>query len=202
MAEFPYTPSPKNVTDFFSKMQSIGVPKTKVTRDSIKAYGFKSSNDRYLIGVLKSLGFLDADGLPTGRWQDYRSRAKSGLAVASGIKEVYAGLFETYEDAYARDDETLRDYFKANTQAADAVVEYMLKTFKNLCALADFKAVPAVIPVAEPVVSSPLEEEAAPKVKITPNLQLNIEIHIAADTSDDKIEAIFKNMKKYLLSNE
>ncbi len=40
------------------------------------------------------------------------------------------------------------------------------------------------------------------KVKIAPNLQLNIEIHIGADTPDDKIEEIFKNMKKYLLTDE
>jgi hypothetical protein len=36
---------------------------------------------------------------------------------------------------------------------------------------------------------------------ISPRLQLNIEIHIAPDTSDDKIEVIFKNMRKYLLSD-
>ena len=39
-------------------------------------------------------------------------------------------------------------------------------------------------------------------VNVVPNLQLNIEIHIAADTSPDQIETIFKNMKKYLLANE
>jgi hypothetical protein len=41
-----------------------------------------------------------------------------------------------------------------------------------------------------------------PSVDITPKLQLNIEIHIAADTPDAKIETIFKNMKKYLLTND
>jgi hypothetical protein len=39
-----------------------------------------------------------------------------------------------------------------------------------------------------------------PTVDVSPKLQLNIEIHIAAETPDDKIEIIFKNMKKYLLS--
>jgi hypothetical protein len=41
-----------------------------------------------------------------------------------------------------------------------------------------------------------------PAVDVTPKLQLNIEIHIAADTPDEKIETIFRNMKKYLLTNE
>jgi hypothetical protein len=41
-----------------------------------------------------------------------------------------------------------------------------------------------------------------PKVKILPNLQLNIQIHISPDTSDEKIEVIFKNMRKYLIDND
>lgn len=43
--------------------------------------------------------------------------------------------------------------------------------------------------------------KAKPILNVSPGLQLNIQIHIAADTSDDKIETIFKNMRKYLLSN-
>lgn len=39
-------------------------------------------------------------------------------------------------------------------------------------------------------------------VDIVPKLQLNIEIHIAADAPEDKIETIFRNMRKYLLRNE
>jgi hypothetical protein len=38
-------------------------------------------------------------------------------------------------------------------------------------------------------------------LSISPNLQLNIQIHIAADTPEDKIEAIFRNMRVYLLNN-
>lgn len=202
MAKFPYTPSPKNVTDFFNKMKSIGVPEDKVTTNSIKQYGFTSSNDRYLIGVLKFIGFLSSDSLPTERWQDYRSASKRGSTMAQAIREAYSGLFRTYGDAHKKEEGTLKDYFSFNTKAGDKTVEFMLKTFKNLCALADFEVAPAVAPVPELAVSPPLPEEVTPEVKITPRLQLNIEIHIAADTSDDKIETIFKNMKKYLLTNE
>jgi hypothetical protein len=44
-----------------------------------------------------------------------------------------------------------------------------------------------------------VEEIKMPEVKINPNLQLNIQIHIDPATSDQKIETIFKNMRKYLL---
>jgi len=40
-----------------------------------------------------------------------------------------------------------------------------------------------------------------PSLDVSPRLQLNIEIHIAAETSDEKIETIFKNMRKYLLTD-
>jgi hypothetical protein len=48
----------------------------------------------------------------------------------------------------------------------------------------------------------PIETKVMPAIDIPPKLQLNIEIHIGADVSDEKIETIFKNMKKYLLTNE
>lgn len=40
-----------------------------------------------------------------------------------------------------------------------------------------------------------------PSLTVSPNLQLNIQIHIAADTPDEKIEAVFKNMRTYLLND-
>lgn len=47
----------------------------------------------------------------------------------------------------------------------------------------------------------PNTEGVKPALNISPNLQLNIQIHIAADTPDEKIETVFKNMKIYLLNN-
>lgn len=174
MAEFPYTPNPKNVTDFFNKMKSIGVPQTKVTRNSIKQYGFTGSNDGYLIGVLKSLGFLSADGLPAERWQDYRSKSKRDLIMAQAIQEAYSGLFRTYGDADKRNDEALMDYFRANTKVGDRTVELMLNTFRNLCALADFGAVSEEAVAPEPLISP--REEAARIPTVTPGLTVNINI--------------------------
>jgi len=202
MVKFPSTPSPKNVTELFKKIQSIGVPTTKVTVSYLKSIGFKSSYDGYLVGVLKSLGFATVDGSPSDRWQAYGVKKQAGSVMASAIKDTYPELFVTYPNAYEQSDSILLDYFKAETGASDKDVGLMAQTFRNLCALADFKAVPAEVPVSEPTVTPPSREEVTPKVKIAPNLQLNIEIHIAADTSDDKIETIFKNMKKYLLTNE
>lgn len=199
MVKFPSTPNPKNVPEIFKKIQSIGVPTTKVTISYLKSIGFKSSYDGYLVGVLKSLGFVTADGSPTDRWQTYRVKKQAGSVMASAIRDTYSELFGTYPNACEESEDTLLDYFKGSTQASDEDIRRMVQTFRNLCALADFKGLPVEIPVSE---HAPPREGVTPEVKIAPHLQLNIEIHIAADTPDDKIETIFKNMKKYLLTNE
>ncbi len=199
---FPYTPSPKNVTELFEKIQKIGVPKSKVNFNYLKSIGFKSSYDEYLVGVLKLLGFVTADGSPSSRWQDYGVKGQARSVMASAIRDAYSELFHLYTDAQKQTDAALVDFFKGQTGASDKDVNHMVQTFKNLRALADFEPAPAESSVSEPPVHLPTKGEAAPQVKVAPNLQFNIEIHIAADTSDDKIETIFKNMKKYLLSNE
>ncbi len=76
----------------------------------------------------------------------------------------------------------------------------MLTTFKAFCDLADFSD---AIVVEEPTREfKGLEGEEKRRVKVEPRIQVNVEIHIAADTPDEKIEAIFRNMRQYLLPNE
>jgi hypothetical protein len=197
MAKFPYTPNPKNVTEFFSKMQSVGVP-SKVDIGYLKSIGFTSSNDRYLVGVVKSLGFATGNGSPTDRWQTYRIKATAGSTMASAIKDTYKKLFEIHHDANAKDDQTLQDYFKANTTSAESVVQLMLQTFKNLCALADFEAVPAEASVSEPTVHLPTKEEAARIPTSTPGLTVNINIQLTLPATDDETvyDRLFASLKR------
>ena len=202
MAKYPFTPGPENVVELFQKIQSMGVTKNKINTAYLKSIGFKSSYDTYLPRVLKQLGFVGSDGLPTDKWKAYGVKKERGHVMASALKNAYADLFDIYPNAYKENDSVLFDFLKGNTGAADRETSLMLKTFKNLCALADFEATPAKVSVSEPTVTPSSGEEVTPKVKIASSLQLNIEIHIAADTPDDKIETIFKNMKKYLLPNE
>jgi len=55
-----------------------------------------------------------------------------------------------------------------------------------------------------PVVTPPRPEPVAtavPAVSVGQGVHINIEIHIAADASSDTIEDIFKNMRRYVLSD-
>jgi hypothetical protein len=71
MAEFTYLTNPAKIREFLLKIKTVGVPE-KVTNNYLVSVGFKSSNDRALITVLKSLKFVDSSGKPTTRWQHYR----------------------------------------------------------------------------------------------------------------------------------
>lgn len=58
----------------------------------------------------------------------------------------------------------------------------------------EIKAEPSLVEAAQE-----RPQPQAPVSRIEPQLQLNIQIHIAADTPHDSIEVVFRNMAKYLL---
>ncbi len=101
MAQAIYTPNTNTIPRFLTLIQSAGVP-PKVSQDYLKSVGFKSSNDRYLIPIMKTLGFLDTSGVPTDRWRAYRDKGRAKGVLAAAITEAYGSLFETYPDAYRR----------------------------------------------------------------------------------------------------
>jgi hypothetical protein len=200
MQTFPYMTNPAKIRLFLDHIQTAKRP-PKVTHKYLESAGFKSKNDRPLVTVMKFLGFLDSSGVPTNVWQHYRDPKRAKSVLAEAIRTGYGDLFGMYEAPFGKDDGTLQSYFSSKTEVGKSTVNYIALTFKTLCKLADFEAVPVKISSPEPTVT-PTREEVAPKVKVAPSLQLNIEIHIAADTPDDKIKTIFKNMKEYLLPNE
>ena len=62
MADFPYIPTAPSVKRFLDHIRSAGIPE-KVTIKYLEKVGFKSTNDRYLIGILKFIGFIDGVGV-------------------------------------------------------------------------------------------------------------------------------------------
>src|SRR4030042_6560035 len=118
MADFPYVPNPAGLKKFFAHIQSAGGPE-KVTIKYLEKVGFKSTNDRYIIGLLKFLGFIDSGGVPTDMWSKYRSRSNAAAALGGAIQSSYGDLFRTYPDAYRKAKEALRNYFSPHTKVAE-----------------------------------------------------------------------------------
>ncbi len=144
------------------------------------------------------LGFINDKDTASAIWKEYAAREQRGLILASAIKNAYAELFEVIFCPYLEDDQVILDFLKSRVKASNRDMILMVQTFRYLSESADFQDIMCEVgPNESPKPVS--EEKNMPKIKVNPNLQLNIQIHIDPATSDEKIEVIFKNMRKYLL---
>ncbi|MDH7577642.1 MAG: DUF5343 domain-containing protein [Bacillota bacterium] len=204
MGDFPYTTVPGKISDLFAKIKQTGIP-PKVNLQWLQSVGFKSSNDRSLLTVLRTVGFADSIGSPTDLWKQYRGQGGKQV-LAKGIREGYAELFSTYPHAHACSKEDLQYFFSTRSSAGKQAIAKTISTFQELCKLADFSA------------SSP-EDEAVEKeqdtksrdvgsntreMKSLRDFAININIQLTLpETTDEKVyEALFSSMKKHLLTGE
>jgi hypothetical protein len=63
------------IPDLFTKIRD-GQPPGHFTIQHLKDWGFTSTNDRAFIALLKGLGFLTPQGVPTQRYSDYRDHMR------------------------------------------------------------------------------------------------------------------------------
>lgn len=139
-SEYPYVTVPTSLRKFLRDLPSYGRP-SKVTQKWLEGLGFKSRNDRRIIGVLKFVGFVSSDGIPTDLWSRYRGG--SGRAVlAEALRQAYSALFQTFSDANRRDAEALLNFFRANTDLAEDAARRCVSTFQILADHADWDADP------------------------------------------------------------
>ena len=61
-----YSTVPGKLPNLLSKIREAGVP-PKANKPWLKSLGYTSSNDPSLLGVLRSIGFIDASGAPIPR---------------------------------------------------------------------------------------------------------------------------------------
>jgi hypothetical protein len=210
MADFPYSPHAAKLKQFLDHVQKAGVPE-KVTQKYLEKVGFKSTNDRYILGILKFLGFVDATGMPTKTWTDYRNRQTAGATLAAAMRSGYADLFKTYPDADRKDNEALRNYFSAHTKVAESTLGLIVTTFKALAALADFEAAPAArSDETTEDVAAPARRRAAAVTRTdadarstglgAPTININIQLQLPATEDAAIYDKLFAALKKHLFS--
>jgi len=206
MADFPYVLTAPSLKRFFGHIQSAGVP-DNVTLKYLEKVGFKSKNDRYIIGVLKYLHFLDSSGVPTNLWQAYRSKTKAPAVLASSIRNAYTDLFKTFPDAHRKDNEALRNYFSAHTRVAERTLGAIVMTFKALCEFADFEAEASKAVIATEgggKVVGGVADVSLPRVSraepLVPPININIQLQLPATNDGSIYEKLFAALKKHLLS--
>ncbi|PHS24392.1 MAG: hypothetical protein COA85_08380 [Robiginitomaculum sp.] len=134
-----YTLKVGAITAYFDALLNAEAPE-RFSIKFLEGLGFKSTNDRLLIGILKELGFLNADGAPQDRYFQFLDKSKSAKIVAEGIREAYSDLFAVNKNAYELDANSAYDKLRTlyRGEKKDSVIKNISKTFTGLCAYADF----------------------------------------------------------------
>lgn len=194
-----YMTQPAIVKKFFQAIQDLGRP-PKVNQQYLPTIGFKNSNDRRLIQLLKFLGFTDEASIPTDIWNAYKNRDKSPQVMATRIKSAYNDLFETYPDADKRDKVSIQNYFLSKWGLGTQVAGLMEQTFRQLCGLADFGVPEMTESKEKPTLSTMGDAVATPLGTRPVTINLNIQLQLPATENEAIYDSLFSALKKHLLS--
>ena len=190
--------------DFFKTIQQGQAP-GQFTQQLLKDLGFASSNHRAFIPLLKAIGFLSPDGIPTSRYHEYRNGAISRKIMGEALQDAYSDLFVIKANPTEKDRKLIEGKFKSTHNVSDRLAELMTKTFFSLLALADIQVKSQV----KPAETKPAAEDQLPEngesskpsamQKTIPGLHYNIQIHLPATKDIEVFNAIFKSLKEHLL---
>jgi hypothetical protein len=201
MGDFTYTTVPGKIKPLLDKIRQVGIP-AKASVQWLKTIGFTSSNDKSLLGILKTVGLADPGSVPTSTWTQFRGthhRKVLGEAIRAG----YAELFAVYPDAWQRTNTELEHVFSTSSSAGKQVITKTVGTFKALCECAEFAEQTVLSmpsgPVHTPVATHPpTHAQHNPPANNSPSVHIDIQIHISPEASGDQIDQIFKSMAKHL----
>jgi hypothetical protein len=210
--ELPYLPSYKNVEKLFKAIDAAKKPEALTTRVLAETFGIKGAGDRPLITMLKTLGFLDASNKPTSQYDLLKNPAQAKFAIAAGVRQAYAPLFEAKEKAHTLSGEELRGLIAQVAGADKGISSKIAGTFNSLTKLADFSERTSL--VTEGNDDSSDDEEAdddedegeevtdkrtksmRSKGGLRPEFHYNIQIHLPDSASEETYLSIFNAIRK------
>jgi len=208
-AKLPYMVSPGLIPKILEKIQNARRP-ARFTQDFLETkLGHSGGSARPVIPLLKRMGFLGSDGVPTNLYDQFRNPATQGFAIAEGIKSAFNELFERNEYVYELSRDKLTGQVVEITGAAkdDRSTQAIVGTFFALKDLADFDS--------DPVDAQEQKAERAPEPSTDHNTpsrfveQDNVELRVGytinlnlPETKDPEVfNAIFKALRENLLRN-
>lgn len=199
----------KNVPGIFAKIKTAGTPPKFSHSFLSETLGFTSSNDRRIIAVLKNLGFLNPDGVPTQRYADYRG-VKGGSAISKGLREGWSEVFLADENANELNAKEIQAIMKGLTGKGDAVAEKLASTFKTLANLGDWTATDETVddqvedrgddtPTEDPIEELRGEgEKGVEALGRQVKLHTDIHVHLPPTTDVSVYTAIFRAIRDEL----
>ncbi len=219
-----YLTSTKNVPAFFDSLIGAKAP-AAFTQKFIEGLGFKSTNDRLFLSVLKGLGFLDQAAVPTERYYKFLDQTESKKVLAEAIESSYEDLFAVKKNAYDLTNTDVRNKLRTLTQGkySDDVISKMAGTFKALCEYADWGVHKGTEEPEKNQKNKDDQENTDEKKEeksenpgnerkfdesksdnfdrrvVSPDFHYNIQIHLPDSRDEAVYDAIFKSLKKHIL---
>lgn len=207
-----YLTSVKNFEGIMNSILAAKAP-DRFTNKFLEDLGYKSSNDRLVVGVLKALGLLTETGEPTQRYYSFLDQTQSKKIVAIGIQEAYEDLFNIKRDAQNMTQEEVKNKLKTLTQGSkgDKVIDNMARTFKTLCDYADWNVITNTsegdlsdIEIDNTDLSNSTKGpsksyNSSSTISNGLGLNYNIQIHLPETTNMAVYDAIFQSIKNHLM---
>jgi hypothetical protein len=206
----PYLSSNKNLSTLFAKVLSAQKPSTFNHTFLQNTIGLKGTNDRPLIPLLRTLGFLDSANVPTPAYDLLKNKATAKGAIAAGIKKAYEGLFKAYEKANELGPSELKGLLSQVSGADESMVDWSARTFGALVKLADFSAPAPASAEEQPDDEEEVVEEGSDKVDrlktktrqndassgFRPEFHYNIQIHLPGNGTEETYLNIFNALRR------
>lgn len=203
-ASLTYLASNKNLETLFTTIQSAKVP-DRFTQEFLgTTIGLKGTNDRMMIPLLRTLGFLEASGAPTAAYRELKNRDSAKRAIAKGVRTAYAPLFEANEAAHSLSSDKLKGLVAQVAGTDDSMTARIVATFSALCRLGDFAAMPVDNAKAQDEGDEEIPEHADQidrksrgiPPKLSAQFHYNIQVHLPSNGTEEVYLNIFNALRK------
>ncbi len=201
-----YLTSTKRLGSILGAIRGAQSP-TRFTSRFLNTLGFKTSSDSLIISVLKSLGFLSADGAPTERYFAFLDNTRYKSVLAEGIQDSYSDLFQIDVNAHKLKRSEVKNKFRTLTQGklSDSVLDKLAMTFCGLVKHADFEVSSKSVLAKETLLAADLsvtrKEERHDVVRDVNlgGLVYNIQLILPESRDPAVYDALFRSLKEHLL---
>lgn len=212
-SKLPYMLSTGLIPTILEKIQNARRP-DRFTLDFLGTkLGHSGGSARAIIPMLKRMGFLGSDGVPTNLYDQFRNTETQGSAVAKGMKNAFRELFDRNEYVNDAKREELTGHVVEITGGTktDTRTKAVVATFSALNKLADFEAkasenteLPSrkeIIPAADTPLGTEERATGFPGGRVEMRVGYTINLNLPETTDPEVFNAIFRSLRENLLRN-
>jgi hypothetical protein len=137
MTGMPHTTSPSSIPLALRTIRRTPAP-GRVTGQHLEANGLAKGEGPHMVGLLRAMRFVDAAGVPTPLWHDYRQTDGSERLLAEALRAAYAPLFQAFDAPEKAPPRKLGRLVREVTGYSQQHVDKTVESFLVLCSRADF----------------------------------------------------------------